>query len=159
MKRHALTILAAVSLLVCVIALWNWAISFTETVRIGWTRGGLAIAGIEGSDDFLANFGNSSRRVLGVLREVASDSDGFLGFAHEAGNLNGAPYQLVVIPYWFIVTLTGILPVRWWLLRRRQRERVVTGRCLGCGYDLRGSSGRCPECGAWNGSRPSAAVT
>ena len=30
-------------------------------------------------------------------------------------------------------------------LRRRQRLR--DNQCLACGYDLRGSSGRCPECG------------
>lgn len=148
MKRHALTILTALSLLVCVVALWNWSISFAATTRIGWARGGFAIAGIEASDEFVTNFGKTNREVFNVLREVDDDSHRFLGFAHETGDLNGAGYRLIVVPYWFVILVTAILPVRWWVVRRRRRDRATTGRCLGCGYDLRGSPARCPECGA-----------
>src|SRR5688500_10428361 len=30
---------------------------------------------------------------------------------------------------------------------RRRRKRFFAGRCVDCGYDLRGSRGQCPECG------------
>lgn len=42
------------------------------------------------------------------------------------------------------------LPTLWirnWWKRRGPRERVVAGRCLVCGYDLRANTDRCPECG------------
>ena len=56
------------------------------------------------------------------------------------------------VPFWFVCAATTPLPL-WWLRRRvRGRRRLAEGLCAGCGYDLRASSDRCPECG-----RPAAA--
>lgn len=52
----------------------------------------------------------------------------------------------IAVPFWFIVLLEG-LPFLM-VLRRRRRARLIRLRmCLQCGYDLRASAARCPECG------------
>jgi hypothetical protein len=41
-----------------------------------------------------------------------------------------------------------LLPTLWLLRRRRVRRRIRRGLCPACGYDVRASPGRCPECGS-----------
>jgi hypothetical protein len=61
------------------------------------------------------------------------------------------------VPYWLLVAAPLCWPAlllarrttRAWVGRRRRRA----GRCAGCGYELRGSTGRCPECGRANDTR------
>jgi hypothetical protein len=56
-------------------------------------------------------------------------------------------FTKVGLPYYFLAVLTGLLPAvqarRW--LRRRRRTKLRL--CQRCGYDLRATPGRCPECG------------
>jgi hypothetical protein len=57
-------------------------------------------------------------------------------------------YRLVSAPYW-LIALAAAAPAAALLpgvLRRRAWRR--TGRCSGCGYDIRATPDRCPECGA-----------
>ena len=67
-----------------------------------------------------------------------------------------SPYEIqgwnrgIVFPYWPIVILT-IAPLTPWLLRlsRKWMQFKAKGQfaCQHCGYDLRATPARCPECG------------
>ncbi len=53
----------------------------------------------------------------------------------------------LILPYWLVLLLT-LVPFPWLRRRTRRAHRASEGRCLRCGYDLRASPQRCPECGA-----------
>jgi hypothetical protein len=61
------------------------------------------------------------------------------------------PTAMVVAPHWVLALTTGAMPLTRMglIVRRRVRRsrRIEAGHCLVCGYDLRGSPDRCPECG------------
>ncbi len=60
----------------------------------------------------------------------------------------GTGSTVLVVPLWMptlpllaLVFALGAIP----FVRRRKRKKL--GLCVKCGYDLRGSKDRCPECG------------
>ena len=60
-------------------------------------------------------------------------------------------YCRIEVSHWVAIVLFGIPPLAWlaFHLRRArcERWRLRSGLCLECGYDLRASKERCPECG------------
>jgi hypothetical protein len=51
------------------------------------------------------------------------------------------------VPHWFAATVLALLPARWIISRRRGGKKAAFALCRRCGYDLRATPDRCPECG------------
>ncbi len=56
-------------------------------------------------------------------------------------------YQHWAVAWWPIILLTAIYPVVCFVRYRRGLKDASRGLCPSCGYDLRASPDRCPECG------------
>lgn len=74
-----------------------------------------------------------------------------LGFYHMTNPGGRGTLNRFVIPTWLVAAV--LFPVTAWMVlgerRRRVRERrAAGGLCTRCGYDLRASIDRCPECGS-----------
>jgi hypothetical protein len=78
------------------------------------------------------------RRALGFGGGLFDDESVF-GSHHVIG---------VLAPYWFATLFTAFLPILAIRLLLRARSRTTVGLCRVCGYDLRATPDRCPECGS-----------
>jgi hypothetical protein len=85
----------------------------------------------------------------------------FLGFRFaRGGSVSGNDvkgYRLVArhyelrAPFWFLSLVTLLMPAAWAkgrVAENRRSRRALRGLCPRCGYDLRATPDRCPECGA-----------
>jgi hypothetical protein len=101
---------------------------------------GFSYIRLKPKDDILGSGSMFNRMGFGVHSSAPSDAGGTYGS------------WSVWFPHWFVIVLSGILPMVWLLRSRRQRVRIAGNCCLTCGYDLRASPDRCPECGAVRGN-------
>jgi len=56
-------------------------------------------------------------------------------------------FAMVIVPIWALAAITGFLPALMLYRRLKKRRRISAGKCPVCGYDLRATPQRCPECG------------
>jgi hypothetical protein len=70
-----------------------------------------------------------------------------LGFSHHRLTYrNMLDMWFLDIPFWFL-TLVFATPPSLWLMKRVRRKPKSPNICPACGYDLRATPSRCPECG------------
>lgn len=178
MKHRLFTILSAVSLLLCITVgtLWvrsHWVADFISHRTVHRERPGFSEVGVESvwgsvhltslnspatlppSEPVGLIYGTEEFQRVGVLRDTGARKWGF-GYDDKA-NGSGMVYWTVWLPHWLIVLSTAALPVAWALSQAKatkMRRRLKQGLCLNCGYDLRGTPERCPECGTQVADHP-----
>jgi hypothetical protein len=177
MKRRLFNAMSAVSLALCMatIALWvrsyfclddvchvgRWHIHNFSSLRgrafiqWGWSRED-ELAAASGRYAGGGFFWDTASRDAELVVEPMSRGwrlGGFDYFSWETkrktpAGLPAGGEHVFIVPWWFLAALTAVAPARasLRLLRRVRRER--RGHCTSCGYDLRATEGRCPECGA-----------
>jgi hypothetical protein len=171
MKRHAFSVAALMSLLLCVATAVLWVRSYRTDDRYGFHHGWTVRSYIGGvhvvRGYYFASWGYESFPVGFFppvywcteypLDEIGWERWGFavakgrqlsLGIGDDpATDVQYIAMTAVVVPYWFIVTVFLVAPAIWIFARARRRRALRQGRCPTCGYDLRATPDRCPECG------------
>ncbi len=165
LRRWVCNGLAALSLALCVATICLWIIGCFSDVSLNWesnsisyslscSRGemsssrivwGLPVPTANAGWNLLflrpASLLDRNQILAGIIGHYRLR---FLGFAlfwiHKPAVMEGPEF---LWPCWALVLLTAVLPAMW----IRQRQRLKPGHCTVCGYDLRATPDRCPECG------------
>ena len=161
LRRRLFTGASVLSLILCLATVGLWVRSYWT--RDSWGRFSNGICGCQ----FATNSGrlqwawDTMMPTRGWLHsaEPASTTDDPWFAVHHYDFRPRAESWFVFVPIALPAILFAVAPV-WWLLGRRRtmRRRRKLGVCDRCGYDLRATPNKCPECGrlaspqAWPGS-------
>jgi hypothetical protein len=175
--RNALILL---SLLLCITSILMWQRSYRVADGVTHGRNGYAldgtlirrIRGVESRNGRLhigfgqfssVMFNSVSPREEGfhtshaspVLHEASGGEVwAFSGFQYKRwGQTTVLDIRSLAIPYWFLSVTFGLWPM-FWLTSRVRRKRKFAHLCPTCGYDMRATPSRCPECGKPSPSAP-----
>lgn len=130
----------------------------TDRGAILFARSDLPYEGLVAIDGTTRSIGlaTSSPEDFAPIRDTILDKTAirfsFLGFQTAAGQATltsqlSPGFLAIRIPCWLLAIVFAILPLSVGRARWIRGQRKRKGLCLGCGYDLRFSDGRCPECG------------
>jgi hypothetical protein len=141
-KRRLFNLLAAVSLVLLVASVLFWIVSYLPPHAHVRVRDGRVLLIFITSNETVFE---GSQRV--GQRDWSWDLD-WLGISTMRGRSPrfGDSFVISISFLWPVLALTP-LPVWWVVDRRLRKSRHGRQLCAKCGYDLRATPDRCPECG------------
>jgi hypothetical protein len=160
-RRRLFTIVSALSLLLCVVTVVFWVRSYwsCDIVQRQDINAGPRGQGLILPVDYLeSNFGRI--RLLGIRPSFPEhelkwqyEALSSLGGVEAGRTYFGYKFDkrswVVRFPHALPAALFAIAPACWFFSpHRRRARRLKLGLCPTCGYDLRATPDRCPECGA-----------
>ena len=162
MRRRLFNILSVLSLLVSVGMGVLWVRSYWVLEGVSYTtpRSGsasivmLRVLSVRGYVvlTYSSDTGGQARGLqYGSQPASAGATPGRWRFSYGSGSDPARSWGEAWVPHWALLLASAILSIlpAAWLIRDRERQwRIKHGLCLKCGYDLRASKERCPECGA-----------
>jgi hypothetical protein len=164
-KRRLFNLLAGVSLLMCLAMVGLCVRTFWRCDDIGGRQFGLATGQHQLLIRFVNRpyfpptiflsepleddrFGNHAGPFIGFTKKPVPDGTSYSAlwfvYLHFRRPPFPAQFAFISIPWWILIATTAVLPIIW--LKRRCAPRIP-GLCPACGYDLRATPERCPECG------------
>ncbi|MDB5296507.1 MAG: hypothetical protein JWO31_2490, partial [Phycisphaerales bacterium] len=155
MPRRVFTLLSAASLVLCAATCVLWVRSYWVVDSYGWDRpgghrqlsscrGSVILFTLPGATPGRFSVGHSAWPASEGAQVGERVAPGVTTYDEGTMRFVGVAYWLACAPPAAMVT--PLFAGGW--LRRRRRRRRKAGLCPACGYDLRASPGRCPECGA-----------
>jgi hypothetical protein len=103
----------------------------------------------EGGVHFLRGTAEDLRGlVYGTMHPAYGYSTATLGVQFGVHNPIWGSVTMVIVPFWMVLLVVGMPLGRRLISRFVKYHRAAKGCCVRCGYYLRASESRCPECGA-----------
>jgi hypothetical protein len=168
-KRRLLNLAAAVSLVLCVATIVLWLRSYWyQSYAAVASRAASAMVGAQTSSGELLFIVNAypvpfalaypfSWGEMPADRQTSRSSNwvgsgyysyealGFgVSFPSRAVPKTGLRRYVAAVPLWIVAGIFAVTPI---MRALRTHRDVVPGVCATCGYDLRATPQRCPECG------------
>jgi len=167
MKRRLFTILSALSLLVCFACSLMWLRSGFALDFLSKDDGSRLLSSATGMLEYTTvTYTPPMHPTAGRWGYVSMSGSAWSGSSRPVWNWQWLPdssssshtvaghvyaTRKIRLPYWIPIFLTALLPLlmlgRWTRTRWQSIRRQRAGLCPNCGYDLRASKERCPECG------------